>query len=692
MYPAVPYQPKTLQKDFFTGVALLLFSGVFFSVLVVADDLHDPTRTGKIFFFARWMLVVIPVGLIVFIRNRKQSVDLLSLLVLLWGGWIMLRGKNGGIWHDEKFFWFAGCFIFFFLTASMFTELVREKRFNLLLIPALILTLVAAAEAVLGLLQLYGGFRVYHGVFTVTGTFFNPAPYAAFLVASLPWALLLFQKRLPLKPIEEYTNPAGGVLPSRGARGVCDWQSIFKQPKLFIAHINKQNLIHPISYRIGFISLLLIIVIIPSTRSRAAYLGLAAAILVWLFYSYKPLLYLKCLLNTKLKRRLAFAIVPVAIIILLTGLYLFKKDSADGRLLIWKVTAQTIKEKPFAGHGFNTAQATLAPAQAAYFTSGKGSEAEKMLAGSVSWAFNEPLQTASETGVVGMFLLLLVTGYALFYKIPKPVSRTLLLHMGAARASLAGIAVFGCFSYPFYSLPVALLFFYALAVLAAVKTVAAQKQKPVICTAFKIPVVAASLLLAGFYLLQTHQLKKAYWLWDEANALYQINAYDAAAESYAEAYPVLKHNGLFLQQYAKNQAMQNRYKDALPLLLEAGNYYKDEFSFIALGDVYKALNQPSEAETPYQLAANMVPHKFYPLYLLANLYRETGQQEKAVVLARQLLNKEVKVASKAIEEIKEEMREVIDNYSHTLNEIHDKIKKGKNYTKNSPILIKQQFW
>ena len=61
----------------------------------------------------------------------------------------------------------------------------------------------------------------------------------------------------------------------------------------------------------------------------------------------------------------------------------------------------------------------------------------------------------------------------------------------------------------------------------------------------------------------------------------------------------------------------------------------------------------------YRLAANVVPNKFYPLYLLVKLYDETGQTEKARAMARELLNKEVKVPSKAIEEIKAEMERLI---------------------------------
>ena len=81
--------------------------------------------------------------------------------------------------------------------------------------------------------------------------------------------------------------------------------------------------------------------------------------------------------------QLAFFIIPLISIILLTGLYLLKKDSASGRLLIWKVAVHTIAERPLSGHGFNTTQATFAPVQADYFAAGNGTENESILAGSV---------------------------------------------------------------------------------------------------------------------------------------------------------------------------------------------------------------------------------------------------------------------------------------------------------------------
>jgi ABC-type transport system involved in cytochrome bd biosynthesis fused ATPase/permease subunit len=69
----------------------------------------------------------------------------------------------------------------------------------------------------------------------------------------------------------------------------------------------------------------------------------------------------------------------------------------------------------------------------------------------------------------------------------------------------------------------------------------------------------------------------------------------------------------------------------------------------------------------------MAPGKFYPLYLLAKLYDASGQQQKAIAMANTLLNKEVKVHSTAIEEIKEEMKVIIKikERETTMNNTHD---------------------
>jgi tetratricopeptide (TPR) repeat protein len=127
------------------------------------------------------------------------------------------------------------------------------------------------------------------------------------------------------------------------------------------------------------------------------------------------------------------------------------------------------------------------------------------------------------------------------------------------------------------------------------------------------------------------------------------------------------------------------------MLNQAGTDYKYEYSFIVLGDAYKALGETQKAEEQYQLAANMVPYKFYPLYLLAKLYNETGHHKKALALALQILNKKIKVPSQAIEEIREEMRKLIFQNTQIDNTLHNKMK-GENYMNDTQMAFKHQFW
>ena len=54
----------------------------------------------------------------------------------------------------------------------------------------------------------------------------------------------------------------------------------------------------------------------------------------------------------------------------------------------------------------------------------------------------------------------------------------------------------------------------------------------------------------------------------------------------------------------------------------------------------------------------MAPHKFFAPYLLAKLHHESGNRKQAEMIANELLQKEVKVHSTAIEEIKQEMKDI----------------------------------
>ena len=83
----------------------------------------------------------------------------------------------------------------------------------------------------------------------------------------------------------------------------------------------------------------------------------------------------------------------------------------------------------------------------------------------------------------------------------------------------------------------------------------------------------------------------------------------------------------------------------------------DPMVYNKLGKNYQALKQYDRAEKAYVQAAHMIPHRIYPLYLLALLYREMGDMEKARDMARQVIQKAPKVMSDAVKEMKAELEE-----------------------------------
>jgi tetratricopeptide (TPR) repeat protein len=223
-------------------------------------------------------------------------------------------------------------------------------------------------------------------------------------------------------------------------------------------------------------------------------------------------------------------------------------------------------------------------------------------------------------------------------------------------------------SYPSDILPIKIVAVWALATIAretlpVKQTTRSTKPQRVLALFPK----AAALILAGFLLAtmpgyikrQTTALKT----WDRAFMLYGMGAYTQSIEAYAGVWPELQYNGAYLTNYGKALSMAGQHPEAIEILLRAAQTQPSTVVYTALGDSHKALGQTGEAEAAYLYAWHMAPARFYPQYLLALLYEETGQHGKAKATARYLLQKEVKVPSKAIEEIHEAMRAILEKHS-----------------------------
>lgn len=154
-------------------------------------------------------------------------------------------------------------------------------------------------------------------------------------------------------------------------------------------------------YRVLHFSILLLCLItIGALRCRTAYIGLSVELLVATIMLFKRH-------NIGMPKSYKL---PFLFVLLLTvsavgfKLYDMKRDSADGRVLIWKLSSKMIMEKP-QGYGYGLFEKYYNLCQSDYFAQGNGTDKEKALADFVFMPYNDFLEHGVEGGVAGMAFL-----------------------------------------------------------------------------------------------------------------------------------------------------------------------------------------------------------------------------------------------------------------------------------------------
>lgn len=184
------------------------------------------------------------------------------------------------------------------------------------------------------------------------------------------------------------------------------------------------------------------LLVLPATQSRAALLGVAISSAYLIFRRFEVKERLFKFLSTTVKKAACLSLVGVITLGSLGGAYLLKKDSADGRILIWKATALMIHENPVTGLGYDRFRAGYMNAQAIYFMN-HPDDPSAVLATNNFYAFNELLQFMSEQGIMGLVPLILL-GVLLF----RTSGRIHSVWLVISKAGIISIFIFSLFSYP----------------------------------------------------------------------------------------------------------------------------------------------------------------------------------------------------------------------------------------------------
>lgn len=446
-----------------------------------------------------------------------------------------------------------------------------------------------------GLLSWYGIGQFFshwshYSVHTVTGSFDNPAGFASCLCIGLPFVAFLW--------------PVGNK---------------------YVRYV-------------GWLLAAFMVVAVVLSASRAGIISMVVMGVVYLFWKAKG------------KWRMGRYVLWLAVLLLFVGCYWMKKDSADGRLLIWQCSLEMVKDAPLWGHGVGSFEAHYMDYQAQYFAEHGQQGRYAMLADNVKHPFNEYLGILLNFGLIGWGVLagLVVWLVRCYRRQPSQEKRI-------AACALLGIGTFSLFSYPFtypFTWMVTLLCVGLLAKESLQRLFASRKVEYVLCAA----VLIAS--LACLYLWG--ERVRAELRWNKAAHLALSGKYEESLPLYRDLENVLGDNAYFLYNYAAVLQGSRRYAESLDVALQGRRCWADYDLELILGDNYRHLGKPEEAEAYYKRASLMCPSRFLPLYKLFHLYKEIGDVQQMKEIATVIKAKPMKFKSSSIlmmkRQVEKEMR------------------------------------
>ena len=370
------------------------------------------------------------------------------------------------------------------------------------------------------------------------------------------------------------------------------------------------------------------------TMSRAGWIG--ALVGVMLLYRGEIAAWVN------MRRRWVIGGGIVGMIVVLTLFYLLKKDSANGRLFIWQNTVSAYWKTPLFGVGIDGFERAFAGAQHDYFEKEKVLEQDNRhveMAGVVESAFNEPLALFLLLGAVGGVLAAMV----LFFKLQR---------LTAYSCVAVALLVASFFSYTFYIPSIAIVFLFAVAQLPDRRVRGGRYVNVLMFGIMGIVVL--------FFDFREFGRREAYRKWKNNAVYYTWEDYQSVVEEYGKLYPVLKNDFKFLFEYGHSLHKVGRYEESNIMLKRGIRHSADPMFWNIAGNNYLALKQYDQGMTAYLRAYYTCPNRVYPLYLLTKLEAERGDTTMMNYYGHILLGKRPKVPSLAVDEMKFEIRKMLD--------------------------------
>lgn len=361
--------------------------------------------------------------------------------------------------------------------------------------------------------------------------------------------------------------------------------------------------------------------------SRAAFIATIAGCIF--FFFQKTVSFLK-------KHPIIILIITGIIIFLSIFIFNYREDSANGRLLIWKVCSEMICLKPVSGYGTGAFGMDYMLHQAYYFETHPGSRFST-IAGDVIYPYNEFLRILVELGIPGLLVITAFLG-SLFLHKSKNVTQRIL------KAALLTYLFFSLFSYPNSVFPLFFLF----AVLSGciechrIFTIPVSSFTTGNILILSVLICFISIREIRFYYEGT-KILEGFFTENNKNAVSFSNLH----------YNRLKYCEPFNNIY---RAWLEKHPDTKNLLKLPPSCN----SYCYTGNAYMNSKQYILAEKYLKTASFMVPGRITPNYLLWQNTLQKGDTAAAVTIANRILQQPLKAEGTFTLRAKSEIRRFLE--------------------------------
>ncbi len=374
--------------------------------------------------------------------------------------------------------------------------------------------------------------------------------------------------------------------------------------------------------------ILLVFIFLIALKCRTAYIALVVILVLSRLKSGKVKIFISGL--GRLKAIILLLGVSIVLLLAAYGLYWLKPASANGRLLIWKISALMISEHPM-GIGIGMFEHDYNLRQGLYFESGAASESEQQTADIVCMAYNDYLEQGVETGIIGILFLVAFYASVLWLALRE--------HEIAHLGMIVAFAIMSTMNFVCATMqPWLVLTMVASLCLSSVE---GNVKRP---SNDNLPVSLIALCLClwgGTHIcrLTLSQLK--------LNRLKEIVKHRGdidIAEASALALPIGTSEAYWRFMY-KQYFQRKEYDKALACIRTASQYTTSTYVWFSQFYCLDCMGRPEEGIPCIEQVRNMIPQNLTSRHILLNWYHRQDDTLQALRMAEEIVDIPVKVRS-----------------------------------------------